>query len=161
MTRRPSGRPPVHPRELAFAAVVAAYCMLGNVVAAAYVEPFSRHNTGPLALAYHDKRPPLIYLSLLLLLLLASAALPPPARVALVAFVGAACANVASALLWPSGVPDYIVFRHIDVIANLPDIVMVVAGTILFASMLARILTRARATGHGPGDGQKPSRRLS
>ena len=51
--------------------------------------------------------------------------LPAVGRGALIAFVGAACANIASAAFWQTGVPDYIVFRNVDVIANVSDVVMV------------------------------------
>src|SRR4249920_627004 len=101
-------RKSVGPVDVAFAGVVAAYCLCGNALATAYVEPLSADNLGPLALAYHDRPPPLF-----LLPLLACPVLPAVGRGALIAFVGAACANVASAALWPTGVPDYIVFTNV------------------------------------------------
>ena len=79
---------------------------MGNALATAYVEPLSTENLGPFALAYHDRRLPIVLLPLLLFLLIACPALPSAGRPALVAFVGAACANIGSATLWPSGVPD-------------------------------------------------------
>ena len=87
-------RKSVGPLDVAFAGLVAAYCICGNALATAYVEPLSADNLGPLALAYHDSRPPLFLLPLLLLLLLVCPVLPLVGRGALIAFVGAACANI-------------------------------------------------------------------
>src|SRR4051794_19033509 len=96
-------RKPVGPLDVSFAALVTAYCISGNALAAEFVEPLSRDNLGPLALAYHDKQPPLFLLPLFLLLLLVCSVLPPVGRGAGITFVGAACANIASAGLWRSG----------------------------------------------------------
>ena len=138
MRSRAKARSPISLAEVALAAVVAAYCVTANALATTYVEPLSRDNLGPLALAYHERRPPLALLPLLLLLLLASTALPGVGRAAAIAFVGAAYANIGSAALWPTGVPDYIVFRNVDVIANLSDLVMLSSATIILASILGR-----------------------
>ena len=135
-------RKPVRPLDIAFAGIVAAYCLCGNALATAYVEPLSADNLGPLALAYHDRPPPVFLLPLLLLLLLACPVLPAVGRGALIAFVGAGCANIASAAFWPTGVPDYIVFRHVDVIANVSDVVMVAAAAVAVATILARVVRR-------------------
>ena len=48
-------RKSVGPLDVAFAGLVAAYCICGNALATAYVEPLSADNLGPLALAYHDR----------------------------------------------------------------------------------------------------------
>src|SRR5690349_23897494 len=101
-------RKSVGPLDLVCAGLVAAYCICSNALATAYVEPLSADNLGPLALAYHDREPPLFLLPFLLLLLLVSPALPSVGRAGLIAFVGAACANIASAAFWQTGVPDYI-----------------------------------------------------
>jgi hypothetical protein len=132
-------RKSVGPLDIAFAGVVAAYCICGNALATAYVEPLSADNLGPLALAYHDRRPALFMLPLLLLLLLACPVLPAVGRGALIAFVGAACANIASAAFWQTGVPDYIVFRNVDVIANVSDLVMVGSGAVVAGAILAQL----------------------
>ena len=135
-------RKSVGPLDVAFAGLVAAYCICGNALATAYVEPLSADNLGPLALAYHDSRPPLFLLPLLLLLLLVCPVLPSAGRGALIAFVGAACANIASAAFWPTGVPDYIVFRNVDVITNVSDLVMVGSAAVVVGAMLARAARR-------------------
>ena len=144
MTFRARDRKSVGPLDVAFAGIVAAYCLCGNALATAYVEPLSADNLGPLALAYHDRPPPLFLLPLLLLLLLAGPVLPAVGRGALIAFVGAACANIASAAFWQTGVPDYIVFGHVDVIANVSDVVMVVSATVVVATILGRLVRRAK-----------------
>ena len=135
-------RKSVGPLDVAFAGVIAAYCICGNALATAYVEPLSADNLGPLALAYHDTRPPLFMLPLLLLLLLACPVLPAVGRGALIAFVGAAWANIGSAAFWQTGVPDYIVFRNIDVIANVSDLVMIGSAAVVVGSILARVARR-------------------
>ena len=135
-------RKSVGPLDVAFAGVVAAYCICGNALATAYVEPLSADNLGPLALAYHDARPALFMLPLLLLLLLACPVLPAVGRGALIAFVGAAWANIGSAAFWQTGVPDYIVFRNVDVITNISDLVMVGSAAVIVAAILTRIARR-------------------
>jgi len=135
-------RKAVGPLDLVCAGLVAAYCICGNALATAYVEPLSTENLGPLALAYHDRPPPLFLLPLLLLALLACPALPSVGRGALVAFVGAAMANIASAAFWPTGVPDYIVFRNIDVIANVSDLVMLGSAAVVIGAILTRLCRR-------------------
>lgn len=129
----------VRPTEVAWAALVGAYCVVGNALATAYVEPLSTDNLGPFALAYHRSDPPLVILPLLLLLLLVCPVLPAAGRAGVVAFVGAAYANIGSAALWRTGVPDYIVFRNIDVITNVADLVMVGSAVVVIASILARL----------------------
>ena len=142
MTFRARDRKSVGPLDVAFAGIVAAYCLCGNALATAYVEPLSADNLGPLALAYHDAPPPLWLLPLLLLMLLVCPVLPSVGRGALIAFVGAACANIASAAFWPTGVPDYIVFRNVDVITNVSDLVMVGSAAVVVGAMLARVARR-------------------
>src|SRR6478736_4949187 len=100
MKSRVQDRKPVGPLDIAFAGLVAAYCICGNALATAYVEPLSADNLGPLALAYHDRRPAVYMLPLLLLLLLACPVLPAVGRGGLIAFVGAACANIGCAAFW-------------------------------------------------------------
>ena len=78
-------------------------------------------------------------LPLLLLLLLACPVLPAVGRGALIAFVGAACANIASAAFWQTGVPDYIVFRNVDVITNVSDLVMVGSAAVVVGAILAQL----------------------
>jgi hypothetical protein len=135
-------RKSVGPVDVAFAGIVAAYCICGNALATAYVEPLSADNLGPLALAYHDRRPALYMLPLLLLLLLACPVLPLVGRGALIAFVGAAWANIASAAFWQTGVPDYIVFRNVDVIANVSDLVMIGSAAVVVGTILAQLARR-------------------
>ena len=135
-------RKSVGPLDVAFAGVVAAYCICGNALATAYVEPLSADNLGPLALAYHDTRPALFMLPLLLLLLLACPVLPLVGRGALIAFVGAAWANIGSAAFWQTGVPDYIVFRNVDVIANVSDLVMIGSAAVVVGAILAQLVRR-------------------
>ena len=81
-------------------------------------------------------------LPLLLLLLLACPVLPSVGRGALIAFVGAAWANIGSAAFWQTGVPDYIVFRNVDVIANVSDLVMIGSAAVVVGAILAQLARR-------------------
>jgi hypothetical protein len=121
-------RSPIRPAEVGLAVVVAACCVAANALAVALVEPLSPDHAGPLALAYHHVDRPLLLLPLLLpLFLLLSSLLRGAGRMAMLAFVGAGGANVASMVLWSAGLPDYIVFRRLDVIANLSDLLLLVS----------------------------------
>ena len=140
-TTRRSARP----TEFAFAGVVTAYCLVVDALAVLYLEPLSTQSLGPLAVAYHPVDPPLVIVPiflLILLLLLRLSAARGLVRAALIAFMGAACANVISARVWSAGVPDYIVFRHVDLVANVPDMIMVVSSATVFASMLVSLVRR-------------------
>jgi lipoprotein signal peptidase len=82
-----------------------------------------------------------VFLLILVLLLRLSAA-TGVTRAALIAFVGAACANVISSRVWSAGVPDYIVFRHVDVVANTADVVMALSAATVLGMMVVRGLRR-------------------
>ena len=138
--RHRSGRPgnvPIRLREIAVALATGGVCLLANAAAVAALDPVSITNLGPLALAYHERRPSPFLFATALLLLLLSSAVPRPGRAALVLFAGAAAANVASPLLWDGAVPDYLVLERVDVIANLSDVVMVVTATVAGVSLFA------------------------
>ena len=137
-------RRPVGPIELLIAAVVALDCLALNAAAVAHVPELSREDLGPLALAYHDRQPNLILLPMMALLLLLGTRLPAVGRIAVVVFVGAAVANLASPSIWEPGVPDYIVFRDLDVIANVSDLLMIVSAAAIVLSMAVNVIRRAR-----------------
>ena len=122
-----------------------AYCLVVNAIAVIYLEPLSTRSLGPLAVAYHPVDPPLVLVPvflLILLVLLRLSAARGLVRAALISFMGAACANVISARAWSAGVPDYIVFRHADLVANLPDLIMVVSAATVLAAMLVSLARR-------------------
>ena len=54
----------------------------------------------------------------------------------------AAWANIGSAAFWQTGVPDYIVFRNVDVITNISDLVMVGSAAVIVAAILTRLARR-------------------
>ena len=140
-------RKSVGPLDVAFAGLVAAYCMCGNALATAYVEPLSADNLGPLALAYHDRRPAALPLAA------APAAAPRVPGPAGGGSRGAdrlrrcRLANIASAAFWQTGVPDYIVFRNVDVIANVSDLVMVGSAAVVVAAILGQLGRRKLTSG--------------
>ena len=146
---RTKRRARIRPGEVGLAGLVGACCLAVNALAVAHVEPLSPANRGPLALAYHDEHRSLIALPLLLALLVLFPALHGAGRLAVIAFVGATSANIVSPALWSAGVPDYIVVRRLDVVANLSDVVMVVSAGIVVASMLRNGVARARTGGSG------------
>jgi hypothetical protein len=132
-------REPLGATELAVTSVVAADCLAVNAAAVAFVPRLSLESLGPLALAFHDKQPHPAFLPVLVGVLLLGTFLPRGGRVAVLVFVGAAAANFLSPAIWDGGAPDYIVFRHVDVIANLSDLLMMssglfIAGTVAVAA---------------------------
>jgi hypothetical protein len=139
---------PVRATDVGFVAVVSAYCLFFNALAVEYLDPLSPRSLGPLALVYHPVEPPLLLVPvflLVLILLLRLSAATGVTRAALIAFVGAACANVISSRVWSEGVPDYIVFRHVDVVANTSDVVMAISAATVLGTMVVRGL-RTRVT---------------
>ena len=142
-----TGRP-ARPTEVAFAVVVTAYCLVFNAFAVIYLQPLSTRTLGqPLAVAYHSVERPLVLVPIFLLvlcLLLRLSAARGARRTALIAFIGAACANVISASLWSAGVPDYIVLRDVDLVANLSDVIMTVSAATLLASMIVDLVRGRR-----------------
>jgi hypothetical protein len=136
---------PVRATDVAFVAVVSAYCLFFNALAVEYLDPLSVRSLGPLALVYHPVEPPLLLVPvflLVLILLLRLSAVTGVTRAALIAFVGAACANVISSRVWSEGVPDYIVFRHVDVVANTSDVIMAISAATVLGTMVVRGLRR-------------------
>ena len=91
---------------------------------------------------------------MLLLVLVLVRALSSVGRAAALVFVGAANANIMSPLIWEPGVPDYIVFREIDLIANLSDVLMLSSAVAIAASISFRsrptCSRRARPDPHTP-----------
>ena len=139
---------PVRATDVAFVAVVSAYCLFFNALAVEYLDPLSVRSLGPPALVYHPVEPPLLLVPvflLVLILLLRLSAATGVTRAALIAFVGAACANVISSRVWSEGVPDYIVFRHVDVVANTSDVIMAISAVTVLGTMVVRGL-RGRVT---------------
>ena len=51
---------PVRATDVAFVAVVSAYCLFFNALAVEYLDPLSTRSLGPLALVYHPVEPPLL-----------------------------------------------------------------------------------------------------
>ena len=147
-------RLPVRPSEVALAGLVAANCVMMNAAAVAFVEPLSRRNLGPLALAYHQTQPPLALLPGVLLLLILATVMPGIGRASVIVFAGAATANIVSRMMRGGAVPDYIVVPRIDVIANLADVLMLAAGVILTVSVAHGVWrwaqARQRAARRGP-----------
>lgn len=140
-------RRPIRPTELAVASVVAADCLAINAAAVRYVPQLSLESLGPLALAFHDRQPHPVFLAVVIGVLLLGTWLPRAGRIAVLIFAGAAIANFASPVIWDEGAPDYIVFRGIDVIANLSDLLMlgaalVIAGSIVYVAVRGRFTAR-------------------
>ena len=151
-------RVPIEPSEVGFAVVVAACCVAANALAVVYVEPLSVDHLGPLALSHHHVHRPLLLLLLIPpLLLLLSSALRGVGRTALLVFVGAASANIASLALWSAGVPDYIVLRRVDVIANLSDLLMIASASVVSASILHAVWRRYHAGRPSAGTRRTPT----
>ena len=136
-TRRPIGG-----FELAICLLVALQCLAINALAVAHIPLFSLDSLGPLALAYHDKQPGPIFIAAVILALLAGTWLPPVGRAAVLVFAGAAAANLASPAIWDPGIPDYIVVRRLDVIANAADLLIVAASVVIVASMVVPVVRR-------------------
>ncbi len=147
----------VRPGEVGLTVLVGACCLAVNALAVAHVEPLSPANRGPLALAYHDEHRSLIALPLLLALLVLFPALHGAGRLAVIAFVGAASANIVSPALWSAGVPDYIVVRRLELVANLSDVVMVVSAAVVVVSILWNALARSGAGGSRGGGARRRS----
>jgi hypothetical protein len=135
-------RLPLGPFELAIAAVIAADCLLVNAVAVDHVPPLSLHSLGPLALAFHDKQPHFGFAAVLVFVALLSTWLPRVGRAAMLVFVGAALANFLSPAIWSGGAPDYVVFRRVDIIANVSDLLMMTSGVVVVASMVTVLAER-------------------
>jgi hypothetical protein len=131
---------------LAATLLVAADCLAINAVAVAYAPPLSREALGPFAVAYHDASPHPVVFSILAALLALGARLPALARLGLMVFVGASAANVLSPAVWPQGAPDYIVFRDLDLIANVSDVLMVATAVLVAGSVVAELVRRRRAS---------------
>jgi hypothetical protein len=141
-------RIPLGPLELAIAGVIAADCLLVNAVAVDNVPPLSLHSLGPLALAFHDKQPHFGFAAVLVFVALLSTWLPRLGRAAALVFVGAALANFLSPAIWNGGAPDYVVFRRVDIIANVSDLLMMTSGAVVLASMIAVLADRLRTSRH-------------
>ena len=142
-------RRPIQGIEIGMAALIALDCLAVNAFAASELPQLSRESLGPFAVAYHDKQTSLAFVPVLLLLLFLVRGLSVVGRTAVLVFVGAAIANITSPLIWDAGVPDYIVFRDIDVIANLSDVLMISASVVIAASIGFDLVERARQ-GRGP-----------
>ena len=122
--------------------LVSLECLLINAWAVANAPTLTFDSLGPLALAYHDKQPRPAAVAVIIVILLIGTWLSRVGRVAVIVFVGAAAANFASPLIWGQGIPDYIVVRRLDLIANISDILMIGAGTVIVASLFAQYVRR-------------------
>jgi hypothetical protein len=144
MNTKTRNRLPLGPLEITVCFVVALECLAINALVVAHAPALSLDSLGPLALAYHDKEPRPFGLVLVILVLLLGTMLPRGGRVAALLFVGAAIANFASPAIWAGGVPDYLVLSGPDLILNVPDVLMIVAGIVIVISM-GKELVRRRA----------------
>ena len=126
--------------------LVALECLLMNAWAVANAPRLTFDSLGPLALAYHDKQPRPAAVAVIIVILLVGTCLSRVGRVAVIVFVGAAAANFASPAIWGQGIPDYIVVRRLDVIANISDILMIAAGVVIVASLFAPYVRRLAAS---------------
>ena len=138
-------RRPIGGAELAVAGLIAVDCLAINALAVAHLPELSLEALGPLALAYHDKQPHPVFIGLIVLILLLGTWLPRAGRAAVLVFAGAVTANFASASIWDAGVPDYIVVRNIDVIANVSDVLMFLSAAVVAASISVETIRRARS----------------
>ena len=123
--------------------LVALSCLAVNAAAVSGLPRLSLEALGPFALAYHDKAPSFVFVPILVLMLVLVKALSFVGRVAALFFVGAAIANITSPLIWEPGVPDYIVLREIDVIANVSDVLMLSSAVAIAASISLDLVRRA------------------
>jgi hypothetical protein len=131
-------RTPLGGLEVVVCLLVALECLAVNALAVTHLPELTLDSVraGPLALAFHDKHPQPLAVAVILILLLLGAQLPRFGRAAVFVFVGAAVANFVSPLIWRGGVPDYIVLQRIDVIMNVPDVLMIASAMVVVASML-------------------------
>ncbi len=125
------------------AALIAVECLAVNALAVSQLPRLSLEALGPFALVYHDAQPSVVLVPMLLLVLVLVRALSSVGRAAALVFVGAAIANIMSPLIWEPGVPDYIVFREIDLIANLSDVLMLSSAVAIAASISFDLVRRA------------------
>ncbi len=135
-------RLPLGGRELAICMLVTLYCLVMNAFAVAQAPGLSLDSLGPFALAYHDKQTSPIPIGVIILALLVGTWLPRVGRAAVLVFVGAAAANLVSPAIWDPGVPDYIVFHRIDLVANAADLLMMAAFVVIVASIAILPLRR-------------------
>ncbi len=138
-------RHPLRPLELALSLAIALELVLVNAIAVAHIPPLQLDSTGPLGLVFHDKSRSFTLLALLVVVALAATRLPALGRAAALVFVGAAIANFVSPHLWSGGTPDYLVFHRLEIIANVPDLVMLVAVVVIVGSILFRAARRLTA----------------
>jgi hypothetical protein len=136
------GRLPIGAVELAICTIVALDCLVVNALAVATVPRLSLESLGPLALAFHDRQPHPIFAAVLVLVLLLGTWLPRVGRAAVLVFVGAAAANFASPAIWSGGAPDYLVFRRVDIIANISDLLMMGSAVVIVATIAVSLVRR-------------------
>jgi hypothetical protein len=139
-----SGREAVRAVEVLIAALTALSCLVINAAADRHIEPLSRENLGPFALAYHNVRPPLALLAVVLFLPLLAPLLRGVARAAVLVFIGAAAANIVSPLVWGGSVPNYIVLQKIDVVMNVSDALMLGSAVVIVVSIALAPWRRTR-----------------
>jgi len=135
-------RLPIGVVELGICLLVALDCLVVNAFAVAQFPGLSLDSLGPFALSYHDKQSNPVAIAAVILALLVGTWLPRVGRAGVLVFVGAAAANLASPAIWDPGVPDYVVFRRIDVVANAADLLMVAAVLVIVASMVVPLVRR-------------------
>ena len=137
------------------AELTACLCLITSKAAVAYASSLSPENLGPFAVAYHDKRVPLVAVALFLAMILAARRFPPLVSYSIAAFAGAGLANTISQFAWP-GTPDYIVIRQIDVIANVADLVLLACAAIVVIAAAAQLTSRIS---HAPDHSHVTKRR--
>jgi hypothetical protein len=143
MDRMVQSRLPLRAVDIAVSLLVALDCLMINALVVEHAPALKLGSVGPLAVAYHDKQPHPLAIAVVVVVSLLGSLLRGVGRIAVFVFVGSAAANLASPTIWGDGVPDYIVVRRLDVILNLPDILIICAGTLIIAT-LAPKLARAR-----------------
>ena len=132
-------RMPVGGIDVTVAALVALDCLVINALVVHSVPTLTVDSLGPIAVAYHDKAPGPLAVAVVVVILLLGSLLRGIGRIATLVFVGGALANFASPTIW-GAVPDYIVFRKVDMVVNLADILIVAAGTLVVAVLVARLI---------------------
>ena len=129
--------------RLGLATLVFTIGLAVNVVAAYTVPPLALDNLGPLALAWHPRSPVILIVGLVLLVgIVKRMQLRPGLQTVVAILLGAGSAQVASIVWFGGKGPDYIVIRRFDIIANVPDLIML---TTVLVAVAATIRNKAKA----------------
>ena len=132
--------------RLGLGAVVFAIGLVVNVIAAYTVPPLALDNLGPLALAWHERSPVILMIGLALLVVIVRRMhLRPGLQTVVTILLGAGCAQVASIVWFGGNGPDYIVIRRFDIIANVPDLIMLTTVIVAVAVAVGRSASLLKA----------------